>query len=102
MMIKNFTELLEAAKSQKKMKIVVAAAHDEDVIKGVNQAKEMGIAEPVLVGDKAKIISIMDGLRISWKANCSAMRKEHLPEQKKADMPDFSSKPTKEPYSWMK
>ncbi|MGI6584528.1 MAG: bifunctional enoyl-CoA hydratase/phosphate acetyltransferase [Lutisporaceae bacterium] len=63
-MIKNFTELLEAAKSQKKMKIVVAAAHDEDVIKGVNQAKEMGIAEPVLVGDKAKIISIMDGLRI--------------------------------------
>jgi phosphate butyryltransferase len=64
MMIKNFTELLEAAKSQKKMKIVVAAAHDEDVIKGVNQAKEMGIAEPVLVGDKAKIISIMDGLRI--------------------------------------
>ncbi|NLK35755.1 MAG: bifunctional enoyl-CoA hydratase/phosphate acetyltransferase [Gracilibacteraceae bacterium] len=62
--MKNFTELLEAAKSQKKMKIVVAAAHDEDVIKGVNQAKEMGIAEPVLVGDKAKIISIMDGLRI--------------------------------------
>lgn len=63
-MIKNFTELLEAAKSQKKMKIVVAAAHDEDVIKAVNQAKEMGIAEPVLVGDKAKIINIMDGLRV--------------------------------------
>lgn len=63
-MIKNFTELLEAAKSQKRMKIVVAAAHDEDVIKAVNQAKKMGIAEPVLVGDKEKIINIMDELEI--------------------------------------
>ena len=52
-MIKNFTELLRPQKPEK-MKIVVAAAHDEDVIKAVNQAKEMGIAEPVLVGDKAK------------------------------------------------
>ncbi|MEA4847599.1 MAG: bifunctional enoyl-CoA hydratase/phosphate acetyltransferase [Clostridiaceae bacterium] len=64
-MIKNFKELLEAAKSQKRMKIVVAAAQDEDVIKAVSQAKEMGIAEPVLVGDKAKIIEILNGLGIS-------------------------------------
>jgi len=63
-MIKNFKELLETAKSQKMMKIVVAAAHDEDVIKAVSQAKEIGIAEPVLVGDKAKIISIMNELGI--------------------------------------
>jgi len=63
-MIKNFKELLEAAKSQKKMKIVVAAAQDEDVIKAVSQAKEIGIAEPVLVGDKAKILDIMNELGI--------------------------------------
>lgn len=63
-MIKNFNELMEAAKSQKKMKIVVAAAQDEDVIKAVSQAKEMGLAEPVLVGDEDKIKEIMDKLEI--------------------------------------
>jgi phosphate butyryltransferase len=63
--IKNFTELLEAAKSQKMMQIVVAAAQDEDVIKAVHQAKELGIAEPVLVGDEGKIKEIMDKLKIA-------------------------------------
>lgn len=64
-MISNFKELLEAAKSQKKMRIVVAAAQDEDVITAVSQAKEMGLAEPVLVGDEVKIKEIMDKLKIS-------------------------------------
>ncbi len=63
-MIKNFSELLEAAKSQKKMRIVVAAAQDEDVILAVSQAKEMGLVEPVLVGDESKIKEIMDKLKI--------------------------------------
>jgi phosphate butyryltransferase len=62
--IKNFKELLEAAKTQKKMKIVVAAAQDEDVIKAVSQAKEMGIAEPLLVGDEVKIKEIMSKLKL--------------------------------------
>jgi phosphate butyryltransferase len=62
--IKNFKELLETAKTQKKMKIVVAAAQDEDVIKAVSQAKEMGIAEPLLVGDEVKIKEIMSKLKL--------------------------------------
>ena len=63
-MIRNFKELLETAKSQKKMKLVVAAAQDEDVIKAVSQAKEMGLVEPVLVGDEGKIKEIMDKLKL--------------------------------------
>jgi phosphate butyryltransferase len=63
-MIKNFKELLEAAKSQKRMRIVVAAAQDEDVILAVSQAKDMGLVEPVLVGDEDKIKEIMDKLKI--------------------------------------
>lgn len=63
-MIKNFNELMEAAKSQKKMKIVVAAAQDEDVIEAVSQAKEIGLVEPVLVGDGVKIKEIIDKLKI--------------------------------------
>jgi phosphate butyryltransferase len=64
-MIKNFNELLEAAKSQKTMRIVVAAAQDEDVILAVSQAKAMGLAEPVLVGDEKKIREIMEKLEIN-------------------------------------
>ncbi|MHB1392967.1 MAG: bifunctional enoyl-CoA hydratase/phosphate acetyltransferase [Clostridia bacterium] len=63
-MIKNFKELVEAAKGQKKMRIVVAAAQDEDVILAVSQAKDMGLVEPVLVGEEVKIKEIMDKLKI--------------------------------------
>lgn len=63
-MIKSFSEMLEAAKIQKRMKIVVAAAQDEDVIKAVSQAKEIGLVEPVLVGDEGKIKEIMDKMNI--------------------------------------
>lgn len=65
-MITNFKELLETAKSQKRMKIVVAAAQDEYVITAVNQAKEIGLAEPVLVGDESKIKEIMAELKINY------------------------------------
>ena len=54
-MIKNFTDLLSAAKNQKTMKLVVAAAQDEDVLVAVCQAAEQGIVDPVLVGDIEKI-----------------------------------------------
>ena len=64
-MIKNFNELLEAAKLQKRMKIVVAAAQDDDVIKAVSKAKEMGLAEPVLVGDEGKIKERMGKLNLN-------------------------------------
>lgn len=64
-MIKNFKELLEAAKNQKTARIVVAAAQDEDVILAVSQAKAMGLAEPVLVGDEGKIREIMAKLEIN-------------------------------------
>lgn len=57
-MIKNFEELLEAAKSQKTMKLVVAAAQDEDVLVAVCNAAEMGLIEPILVGNLNEIKGI--------------------------------------------
>lgn len=50
-MIKNFAELMNAAKNQETMKLAVAAAQDEDVLVAVCQAAEQGLIEPVLVGD---------------------------------------------------
>lgn len=50
-MIKNFEQLLEAAKAQKKMRLAVAAAQDPDVLGAVVEASKMGIIEAILVGD---------------------------------------------------
>lgn len=64
-MIKNFNELLAAAKKQGVMRLAVAAAQDADVLKAVSEAKEMGLVEPILVGDQEKIIEIMNKLNIT-------------------------------------
>ncbi|MFZ5352441.1 MAG: bifunctional enoyl-CoA hydratase/phosphate acetyltransferase [Bacillota bacterium] len=61
-MIKNFNDLLETAKKQKIMKLSVAAAQDSDVLQAVKEAKKLGIVEPILVGDEAKILEIMSEL----------------------------------------
>lgn len=67
-MIKNFNELIEAAKKQTTMRLAVAAAQDEEVIAAVNQAMEMGLVDPILVGDQAKIIEIATRLGIVHEA----------------------------------
>lgn len=63
-MIKNFNQLLDAAKAQATMKLAVAAAQDADVLLAVNEAKKLGIVEPILVGDQEKILNIMKELQI--------------------------------------
>lgn len=57
-MIKNFEQLLEAAKEQKKMRLAVAAAQDSDVLGAVVEASKMGIIEAILVGDLSAIEAI--------------------------------------------
>ncbi len=57
-MIKNFQELLQVASEQKTMKLAVAAAQDEEVLVAVCNAADMGIIEPILVGDETKIKEI--------------------------------------------
>lgn len=57
-MIKNFDEMLVAARTQKKSRLAVAAAQDEEVLIAVCSAAQEGIVEPVLVGDAAAIQAI--------------------------------------------
>ncbi|HAS74341.1 MAG TPA: phosphate butyryltransferase [Clostridiales bacterium UBA8960] len=59
-MIKKLNELLNAAKQGKTMRLVVAAAQDEDVLGAVCKAAEEGLIEPVLVGDKSEIQKIAE------------------------------------------
>lgn len=57
-MITNFQELIQVAQNQKTMRLAVAAAQDEEVLVAVCNASELGIVEPILVGDVEKINEI--------------------------------------------
>jgi phosphate butyryltransferase len=59
-MIKRLEELLNLAKTKQKKTIAVAAAHDKEVLESVTDAVRLGIVDVVLVGDKAKVISIAE------------------------------------------
>lgn len=54
-MIKSFDEILRAAREKGPKTIAVAVAQDVEVLSAVNGAKNMGIAEAILVGDKEEI-----------------------------------------------
>lgn len=54
-MFRNLDDLVEAAIGLGPARIAVAAGHDPDVIESLQQAREMGLAEAVLVGDREKI-----------------------------------------------
>lgn len=57
-MAKSFENLLELAQKRGPKKVSVAVAQDKDVLSAVKNAAELKIAEPILVGDKEKILAI--------------------------------------------
>lgn len=59
-MIKDLEQLKIMAKEQRKMKLAVAAAQDEEVLLAVCNAAELGIVEPILVGEKEKILNLAE------------------------------------------
>lgn len=59
MKINNLEELLKV-KNESKMKLVVVASHDEEVLKAVSDSRKLGIAEPVLIGDRDKTLKLID------------------------------------------
>ncbi len=59
-MITSFQELVESVKGRPKKTIAVAMAESEDVLKGISEAHEEGLADAVLVGNKKKIIEIAE------------------------------------------
>ena len=57
-MSKSFDEILEKLKSASRKKLAVSVAQDAPVLEAVKAAKEQGIADAILVGDKEKIEEI--------------------------------------------
>ncbi|SHE95524.1 phosphate butyryltransferase [Caloramator proteoclasticus] len=94
-MIRTFDEILNKVKCGVRKKIAVAVAQDEPVLEAVRDAKNMGLADAVLVGDKEKIQEIANALGINLddfevideKDNSkAAMKAVELVSTKKADM----------------
>lgn len=54
-MIKSFDDVISRVKSSGIKKVAVAVAQDEPVLEAIRDAKSMGIADAILVGDKEKI-----------------------------------------------
>ncbi len=61
-MIRTMQELLEEAKKGEPGKLAVAVAQDSYVLDAVMQARDLGIVDPILVGDAAEIASVLDEL----------------------------------------
>ena len=66
MMFRNLDDLVASAIGLGPARIAVAAGHDPDVIESLQLAREMGLAESVLVGDRKKIepMAAAAGLRL--------------------------------------
>ncbi|MCL2399004.1 MAG: phosphate acyltransferase [Defluviitaleaceae bacterium] len=61
-MFRNFTELKDSLSADAPKTIVVAAAHDKHTLEAVYEATESLPMKYLLVGDKAKILKISNGL----------------------------------------
>ena len=66
-MIRNFVELLNAARKTGPKHVSVAAANEQETLKAVVKAKELGIAIPILVGDRDWITNIFAKLEFNVK-----------------------------------
>jgi phosphate butyryltransferase len=68
-MLRNFEELLAAARARGPATIAVAAAHDPDVIESLQRARELNLAEGILVGDGARIRELAAQARFDLDAH---------------------------------
>jgi len=57
-MFRNLNDLVDSARLRGPVKIAVAAGHDPDVIEALNQARAIGLAEGIFVGNSEKILSL--------------------------------------------
>ncbi len=79
-MIKNFDELLAAVKGLPRIRVAVAAAHDDAVLDAVKGARELGIADFVLVADEPKLQKMAGELGV----DLSGIDIIHEPDARKA------------------
>lgn len=65
--IKNFADLLEAAKKQPEKRLVAVNGIDANTLEALNEAVELGLVSAVLTGDRNKIEETCQNLNIDTK-----------------------------------
>lgn len=63
--LKNFNDLLEAARKQPEKRLVVVNGVDVNTLEALNEAVEMGFVKPILTGDKNEIEAALKSLNIN-------------------------------------
>ncbi|WP_425449155.1 bifunctional enoyl-CoA hydratase/phosphate acetyltransferase [Dethiothermospora halolimnae] len=64
-MIRSLEALLDRARGEESKRLVVASCQDEEVLKAVVEAKELGIVEPILIGDIDKTKTIANESKLN-------------------------------------
>ncbi len=64
-MFRNFTQVVDYARNLETKDLIVASPEDTSILIAINDAYQMGLIRPVLVGDKAKILDIFMELGIN-------------------------------------
>ena len=63
MELKNFDNILSLVpKMERPMRVILAGSDGENMIQGIFQAQEAGFVQPVLVGDRARTITLLEKL----------------------------------------
>lgn len=63
MELKNFDAILERVpKMSRPMRVILAGSDGENMLKGIFAAQEKGLVQPVLVGDRARTITVLEQL----------------------------------------
>lgn len=66
-MIKNFQDLINSVKKHTPIKVAVAVADDLNVLTAIEDARLLGIVNAILIGEKNKIVSILNNNSINPK-----------------------------------
>lgn len=66
-MPRSFDDIISMAKKEPTKRMTVAVAQDSAVLKGVGEAKKLGLIEPILIGDERKIKDIIDSLDLGLR-----------------------------------
>lgn len=96
----SFEDILAQVKEIPTKKLSVAAAQDLPVMEAVFEAKERGIAEPILVGDEPKIREIAG--QIGWDLDRDGIRIIHEPDVDQAALTAVKLVHDKEADMYMK
>ena len=61
MELQNFDKILERVpKMSRPMRVILAGSDGENMLKGIFAAQEKGLVQPVLVGDRARTITVLE------------------------------------------